>query len=128
MTGKDHFFPKNMEELEKHPDFQETYNMVYSILGVNEDEESEVDAFEIDGTDYFVFKEFVIQGTTYYHLVNEKDPFDFLYRKLSIQDGEEYLVGLDSDQEFDRVIAYEQKYILRDLKRKQEWNTKKQDE
>ena len=51
-----------------------------------------------------------------------------MYRKLLIEDGEEYLVGLDSDAEFDLVFAYEQKYIMRDIKRKQDMMSKPEED
>ncbi len=119
---EDSFSEELSQILQSRPEMQEIYDQVYSILGGDEEGEMEMDAYEIDGKVYLVCKEFIIRGITYVHLINEKDPRDFMYRKVSVEDGEEYLVGLDSEREFDMVLAYEQKYILRDLKRKQEWD------
>ena len=112
---------KKLDELlEDNPEMKQVYDMVSSMLTENDNNEVEIESVEIDGTDYMIIKEFVIKGTTYVHLVNETDPLDSMYRKIIIEDGEEYLVGLDSQQEFDLVVAYEQKYIWREIKRKQD--------
>lgn len=80
---------------------------------------AEIESIEIDGTDYFIAKEFVVKGTTYVNLINENDPLHMMYRNVVVKDGEEFLVGLDSDTEFDLVVAYEQKYIWKDIKKRQ---------
>lgn len=92
------------------------------------DEDMVFEAIEIDGVDYIILREFNVKGSTYFHLINENNPMDFMYRKLLIEDGEEYLVGLDSDAEFDLVFAYEQKYIMRDIKRKQDMMSKPEED
>ena len=59
-----------------------------------------------------------MSGTTYLYLVNEDDVMDFLIQKVVVEDGEEYVTGLDSDREFDLVQAYFQRQFLLELKEK----------
>lgn len=112
--------------IEDNPELKQVYDLVFETMG-GDDEDTEVEAIEIDGVDYIILREFNVKGSTYFHLMNENDPMDFMYRKLLIEDGEEYIVGLDSDAEFDLVFAYEQKYIMRDIKRKQDMMLKPED-
>ena len=120
MENQDQYLQKLDALLSDNPEAKHLYDMLVGAMVGDDDDEMEVSVIEIDGKDYFVAKEFVIKGTTYVHLVSETDPLDFMYRKITIEDGEEYLERLDSEQEYDLVVAYEQKYILRDIKRKQD--------
>ena len=43
---------------------------------------------------------------------------DYVIQKVVIEDGEEYVTGLDSDREFDLVQAYIQRDFLVALKEK----------
>lgn len=113
--------------IEDNPELKQVYDLVYETMGDN-DEDMKFEAIEIDGVDYIILREFNVKGSTYFHLINENDPMDFMYRKLLVEDGEEYLVGLDSDAEFDLVFAYEQKYIMRDIKRKQDMMPKPEED
>ena len=122
MANDDKYMEKLEEFLQDNPEMQQIYNMVSSMLEGDGNDPAEIESIEIDGTDYFIAKEFVVKGTTYVHLINENDPLDMMYRKVVVEDGEEFLVGLDSDSEFDLVVAYEQKYIWKDIKRRQELN------
>lgn len=122
MANDDKYMEKLEEFLQDNPEMQQIYNMVSSMLEGHGNDLAEIESIEIDGTDYFIAKEFVVKGTTYVHLINENDPLDMMYRKVVVGDGEEFLVGLDSDSEFDLVVAYEQKYIWKDIKRRQELN------
>lgn len=106
--------------IRENPQFGYYYDNINSILEKTNPAFTEMDVIEIDGIDYAILKEFEIKGTAYVHLVNVNDPLDFMFRKVLIEDGEEYLVGLDSDQEFDLVFAYDQKFLLQDLKRAQD--------
>lgn len=128
MANEDQYIEKLDKLLEDSPEMKQVYDMISSVLTENDNDEVEIESVEIDGTDYMIIKEFVIKGTTYVHLVNETDPLDMMYRKIIIEDGEEYLVGLDSEQEFDLVVAYEQKYIWRDIKRKQDMTSDNNEE
>ena len=52
------------------------------------------------------------------YLVNEDDIMDFIIQKVIVEDGEEYITGLDSEKEFDLVQAYIQRDFLMQLKDK----------
>lgn len=122
MATENKFEEKLEQILKADPEMQQVYTLVSSLLEDGESEETEFECIEIDGKEYIIIKEFVVKGTTYVHLINENDPLDMMYRKVVVEDGEEFLVGLDSDSEFDLVVAYEQKYIWKDIKRRQELN------
>lgn len=122
MATENKFEEKLEQILKADPEMQQVYTLVSSLLEDGESEETEFECIEIDGKEYIIIKEFVVKGTTYVHLINENDPQDMMYRKVVVEDGEEFLVGLDSDSEFDLVVAYEQKYIWKDIKRRQELN------
>lgn len=51
-------------------------------------------------------------------LVNEDDVMDFIIQKIIVEDGEEYITGLDSDKEFDLVQVYMQRDFFMQLKGK----------
>ena len=89
-----------------------------SILGIDatDDEVTEVECFEIDGINYIAAKKFETAENTYLYLVNENDVMDFIFQKVIVEDGEEYIVGLDSEKEFDLVQAYFQRDCFMQLK------------
>ena len=127
MEKEDKYLQQLNQLIEDNPELKQVYDLVYETMGDN-DEDMEFEAIEIGGVNYIILREFNVKGSTYFHLINENDPMDFMYRKLLIEDGEEYLVGLDSDAEFDLVFAYEQKYIMRDIKRKQDMMSKPEED
>ena len=106
--------------LDENPAFKGTFDTVYSLLddGGDPDEMTEVECVEIDGHDYIIAKTIEIAGNTYLYLVNEDDVMDFLVQKVIVEDGEEYITGLDSDNEFELVQAYLQRDFLMQLKEK----------
>ena len=120
MKNEDNFIEKLNEYLEENKEVKQMVDAFTSAFDSNSDEFMDIECIEIDGEEYLILKEFNVKGTTYVHLVNANDPEDFMYRKIVVEDGEEYLYGLDSDAEFDMVIAYEQKYLFKELKRKQQ--------
>ena len=123
--GKDPFAELN-KLLEENPEFKSTYDSILSIMSedVNEDEEDEVECVEIEGQDYFTYKKITIAGTTYLCLVNENNVLDFLIHKVIVEDGEEYITELDSDEEYDLALAYFQRESLMMLKDKLKKNNK----
>lgn len=127
MEKEDKYLQQLNQLIEENPELKQVYDLVYETMS-DTDEDMEFEAIEIDGVDYIILREFNVKGSTYFHLINENDPMDFMYRKLLVEDGEEYLVGLDSDAEFDLVFAYEQKYIMRDIKRKQDMMPKPEED
>lgn len=66
-------------------------------------EEVEVITLE-DGKDYMVTDEFEINKVRYVYLTNEEDIADICIRKINIINNEEYLVGLDSEEEFKKAL------------------------
>lgn len=106
--------------LEESPEFKNTFDSVMSILGDDaaNEEGTEVECVEIDGHDYIIAKKIEIAGNTYLYLVNEDDIMDFIIQKVIVEDGEEYITGLDSEKEFDLVQAYIQRDFLMQLKGK----------
>ena len=56
-----------------------------------------------DGT-YIISDEISINGIRYVFLTNEKDMLDFCIRKVVINNNEEYIDYLDTDEEFDAAM------------------------
>ena len=57
-----------------------------------------------DGIEYMVIDEIDNATTTYYYLAIIDDEEDFCIRKIEKENDDQLLVGLDSDQEFDRAM------------------------
>ena len=67
----------------------------------------EVDVIKLeDGIEYAVVQKIEKEGNTYLYLTNVDDEKDFCIRKLIMQDGEEAIIGLDDDKEFDKALGY----------------------
>ena len=67
----------------------------------------EVDVIRLeDGIEYAIIQKLEKDGNTYLYLTNVDDDKDFCIRKLIIQDGEEVIIGLDDDIEFDKALSY----------------------
>jgi len=65
-----------------------------------------------DGIEYYVLSESVIDNKKYYYLVNMNDEKDVCVRKQEIENGEEYLVTLDSIEELTKVLqAFREKHL-----------------
>lgn len=108
--------------LEENSEFRSIYESLMNLLEPDStctsEEEVEVEYVEIDGHDYIVAKRFEISNNTYLYLVNEDNVLDYVIQKIIIEDGEEYVTGLDSEKEFDLVQAYIQRDFLMQLKDK----------
>lgn len=59
-----------------------------------------------DGITYIIIDEIEIDNNKYVYLTNENDEKDFCIRKSEIENNEEFFVGLDSDEEFDKALLY----------------------
>lgn len=59
-----------------------------------------------DGITYIIIDEIEIDSKKYVYLTNENDEKDFCIRKSEIENSEEFFVGLDSDEEFDKALLY----------------------
>lgn len=57
-----------------------------------------------DGLEYMVMDEIDEGKNTYVYLSNVEDPEDFCIRKVDNEVNEELLVGLDSNEEFDKAL------------------------
>ena len=66
--------------------------------------EEEVKVIELDDGTYIVDDEITINNTKYVYLTNEQDIMDFYIQKVILKDNEEYLVSIDSDEEFDMAM------------------------
>ena len=67
----------------------------------------ELDVIKLeDGIEYAIVQKIEKNNNTYLYLTNIDDEKDFCIRKLIIQNGEEVLIGLDDDEEFDKALSY----------------------
>lgn len=57
-----------------------------------------------DGVEYIIFKDKIINDIKYTLFVNINDDSDICFRKTIIKDNEEYYIGLDNEEELNRVI------------------------
>lgn len=65
-----------------------------------------------DGNEYIEIDKIDDNNNTYIVLSNSNDPNDFCIRKLITEEGKEYIVGLDGDEEFDKIYEiFSKKYI-----------------
>lgn len=61
----------------------------------------EVKVIDLEDGTYIISDEISINGIRYVFLTNEKDMLDFCIRKVVINNNEEYIDYLDTDEEFD---------------------------
>ena len=64
----------------------------------------EVKVIDLENGTFVITDEILINGIKYVYLTNENDVMDFCIRKVKIENNEEYLVKLESEQEFDTAI------------------------
>ena len=57
-----------------------------------------------DGVQYAIIDEINTPIATYFYLANVNDGKDICIRKLSNEDGKEYLVGLDGEEEYKNAL------------------------
>ncbi len=66
-----------------------------------------------DNKEYIIVEELVINNVLYTMFANVNDGSDICFRKtLVLEDGKEYYVGLDDQNEFDLVVLHFNKKIL----------------
>jgi len=58
-----------------------------------------------DGKEYLVLDKIGYHEEVYIYLVSVEDSSDFCIRKRKIQGDEEFLIGLQNDQEFDFALG-----------------------
>lgn len=64
----------------------------------------EVKVIDLEDGTYIISDEISINGIKYVFLTNEKDMLDFCIRKVIINNSEEYIDYLDTDEEFDAAM------------------------
>ena len=57
-----------------------------------------------DGIEYLIYDTEIIDNTEYTLFVNIVDETDICFRKISIEDGKRYFIGLDNEKEFEKVL------------------------
>lgn len=58
-----------------------------------------------DNVDYMIVSAITEKNNKYFLLAKEDSPKEILLRKVIVEDGKEYLVKLDNDDEFDEVMT-----------------------
>lgn len=64
----------------------------------------EVKVIDLEDGTYIISDEISVNGIKYVFLTNEKDMLDFCIRKVVINNNEEYIDYLDTDEEFDAAM------------------------
>lgn len=64
----------------------------------------DVKVITLDNKEYIIADEIIINNIKYVYLTNEQDFLDFSIRKIEVENNEEFIVKLDSDQEFDMAM------------------------
>ena len=64
------------------------------------------DIFLIEGNEYIEVDRINIEDNIYVYLTELSNPDNFIIRKYLEVDGEEYFEGLESNNEFDKVLTY----------------------
>lgn len=94
--------------------FMEKLENQFNAMGLDGDGDVEVDVVEIDGVEYSEVMRLSWNGNTYVYLSDLDHPEDFLIQRYYIENGEEYIVGLESTAEFDEVMKQFAKRMLND--------------
>ncbi|MBD8924274.1 hypothetical protein EGR52_12950 [bacterium] len=58
----------------------------------------------IDGIDFIIVDEIIINNIKYVFLVSEKESSDLRIKKVNIINNEEYLVNLNDEEEFKKAL------------------------
>ena len=84
----------------------------YPIDAEGADEEVGISMVEFDGVEYMELMKLPLNGNTYVFLSNPEDASDFFVKKLIVEDGEQYLIGIDNREEFDNTLLHFTKQAL----------------
>ncbi len=71
----------------------------------------EMKVVELDDKEYYVVKEIKYNNRLYYFLINTEDKDDFQIRKVTEENNELFLLGLDDEEEFYNVMEEYNKNI-----------------
>ena len=63
-----------------------------------------VDTIVIDNIEYIIVDDIEIDGVRYIYLVVESDPKNFCIRKIKEDNGIQYVVNLDTEDEFNKAL------------------------
>lgn len=78
--------------------------------------ENNMDTIVLDnGIEYAIVKNEVINNILYTMFANVNDNTDICFRKTITKNGEDYYIGLDDDNEYDLVVAYFAKNLLKEI-------------
>ena len=64
----------------------------------------EVNTIIIDNEEYVIADEIIIDGQKYVYLSKEDAPLDYIIWKVITDNGEDFLIKLKSDEEFDKAL------------------------
>lgn len=71
----------------------------------------EMKVVELDDKEYYVVKEIKYNNKLYYFLINTEDKDDFQIRRVTEENNELFLLGLDDEEEFYNVMEEYNKNI-----------------
>ena len=64
----------------------------------------EVKLIDLEDGSYIISDEIILNNTKYIYLTKENDMMDFCIRKIVMENGEEFIDALDTEEEFDRAM------------------------
>ena len=64
----------------------------------------EVKIIDLEDGSYIISDEIILNNTKYIYLTKENDMMDFCIRKIVMENGEEFIDVLDTEEEFDRAM------------------------
>lgn len=64
----------------------------------------EVKIIDLEDGNYIISDEIILNNTKYIYLTKENDMMDFCIRKIVMENGEEFIDALDTEEEFDRAM------------------------
>ena len=64
----------------------------------------EVKIIDLEDGSYIISDEIILNNTKYIYLTKENDMMNFCIRKIVMENGEEFIDALDTEEEFDRAM------------------------
>ena len=64
----------------------------------------EVKIIDLEDGSYIISDEIILNNTKYIYLTKENDMMDFCIRKIVMENGEEFIDALDTEEEFDLAM------------------------
>ena len=62
-----------------------------------------VSTVTIDNIEYIIIDDITVSDNRYLYLIEDNNPSKFMIRKVKVIEGNEYLVNLDNDEEFNKA-------------------------